>query len=125
MRHNHDPLDWLVETLALAVPLEMARLARIQPSDHREKVLAATRLRAGAAVGNRGDALLWPSQGRRPRQVAKGVTVDGSPGTAEVVAVLAAGLAAAAFAPGGATFHGRHWCAQPSACPTCRAEAAA
>lgn len=112
-----DPLDALGETLALAVPLEMARLARM-PAGLRDTVCATLTALAGRMVGHYGDALQWPSTGRRNRRV-QGLRIDGSPGTSGVFTALASGLAAAAFGPAGATFHGRHWCIRPAACTTC------
>jgi hypothetical protein len=113
-----DPLDVLAETLAIAVPLEMARLARL-PDGHRDTVIWTLAARAGRLVSHHGDALQWPAAGRRARRYG-GVRIDGAPGTAGVFTALIGGLAAAAFGPDGATFHGRHWCARPSLCTTCR-----
>lgn len=118
-RLTADPLDVLGETLALAVPLEMARLARM-PAGQRETVCATLTARAGRMVGHYGDALQWPSASRRARRV-QGLRMDGSPGTAGVFAALAGGLAASAFGPAGATFRDRHWCVRPATCTTCTA----
>lgn len=113
-----DQFGWLEETLALAVPLEIYRLGRL-PEGHRQAVIAAMADRAGRQVGHYGDALMWPSPGRRPRACA-GVTVEGRPGTAGVFAALAGGLAAAAFQPGGVTWRGRHWCVDHARCEAAR-----
>jgi hypothetical protein len=104
----------LVETLAVAVPLEIARLARI-PGHRRPEVLHTLTIRAATMVSSHGDALFWPSPGR-PRRRRSTVTVDATPSTPQVFAALAAGLAAAAFAPGGITWGALHWCTDHRRC---------
>lgn len=109
-----DQLELLAEVLALAVPLEMARLARI-PDQRRPEVLHTLTTRAATALSSHGDALMWPVNGR-PRRRRSGVVLDPDPGTPQVFAALASGLAAAAYAPGGVTWHGRHWCTDHTRC---------
>jgi len=118
---DEDQLWVLMETLAIAVPLAIAELAELHPTirDLRSRHWLSE---AATLVAHHGDALLWPSQPRRRRTVS-GCMIPGSPGTAGTFVALAHGIAAAAFADGGITWHGAHWCTTPHAeCPNQRAE---
>jgi hypothetical protein len=90
--------------LMVAVPAEIDRMRQMGDAYRLE-----TARKAGQYIAEHGDNLLYRSTDRRHT-------------TAKAFAVLARGLAAAAFQPGGVTFAGMHWCIDHEACK--RAEAA-
>ena len=115
-------METLAETLTVAVPMAMARLAAMSPQV-REWTRGQWAANAASLVGHQGDALMWPARARRAT-VRSGVRVEGTAGTVGVFAALARGLAAAAWQPGGVTWLGRHWCVDHAACTAAAAEAA-
>lgn len=110
---------WLLAAhLDVAVPLEMAHLATLNPDD-RGDVMAAWAAGAVDLIVNSDASLLFPIKAHPAtvRHVAE-------PGTAATFAALAKGLAAGAYVPGGVTAFGRHWCADHTACLAAEAKAA-
>lgn len=125
-------------TLSLAVPLHMAGAARMTL---RERGRIARK--AAAAAGHQGDSLMFGT-GVKPGTAAREaerhrlhasrvnggsrmecgrtcrICLRGQPShtAGELFTLLARGLAAAAFQPGGVSFAGLHWCAAPhDGCP--------
>ncbi|WP_046468670.1 hypothetical protein [Allosalinactinospora lopnorensis] len=87
----------LVTTLHMAVPIAMRKIAGL--TDHERRELAG---QSAAWVAEHGDDLLY-----------------GGRHCAAAYTMLARGLAALAFTPGGVTFVGKHWCIRPHLdCPT-------
>jgi hypothetical protein len=115
-------MELLGETLAVAVPMAMLRLAAMSPQV-REWTRGQWTERAATLVGHQGDALMWPV---RPRLASRssGVRIEATAGTTEVFAALARGLAASAWQPGGVTWLGRHWCVDHDACHAAEVKAA-
>lgn len=87
----------LLDTLALAVPLQIRELARLTHDQRAE-----TAERCAQVVAEHGDDLMFGS--RRKGE------------TAHVFNALATGLALAAYQPGGVTFAGQHWCTDHARC---------
>jgi hypothetical protein len=86
----------LIETLAMAVPLWIDRLAG-ELAGRRSEQMISWASDAADAVASHGDVLLY----------------GGKRGEAAVVFnAMARGLAALAFCPGGVTFLGIRWCAR-------------
>lgn len=89
-----DPDDLLIVSLLVSVPLLIVELRRM-PAEARRVTCASWTLASTIVVKFLGDLLQEP--GSRTGQVA------------EVYNVLAHGLAASAFQPGGVTYLGHHW----------------
>lgn len=107
----------LIETLTLAVPLWIDRLAMHDPA-RRDNLIQSWAADAADAVSSRGDVLQYG--GKRGE-------------AASVFNAMARGLAALAHSPGGVTFLGVGWCARHSPggrdsaawealCPACVAD---
>jgi hypothetical protein len=114
----NDRAEWLLAChLEVAVPLEMLHLANLTPDD-RADVAAAWAAAAVDLIANSDASLLYPIKGHpaTDRHCAE-------PGTAATFAATAKGIAAAAYAPGGITAFGRHWCANHAVCQAAEAEA--
>lgn len=92
----------LVEGLAAAVPLRIWELEGLDAVARNRRIAWWAREAAGQ-VAHRGDVPMYG--GAKSGQAAA------------VFNHLARGLAAGAFAPGGVTFAGRHWCARECPCP--------
>lgn len=107
----------LVETLRAAVPQWVDQLSRL-PVARREVVRQEWAARGAQLVASHGDLLMFPKQaGKRHRKACPGPdTCSCLVGTAEVFNAMARGLAAGAFAPGGITFAGVHWCVNHARC---------
>lgn len=88
--------DVLVETLRFAVPLHIVELRHMLP-EQRQGIAQ----KASAVIAAHGDVLMFGGK--------KGAAGD-------AFNSLAKGLAAAAYAPGGVTFAGLHWCTDHAAC---------
>lgn len=91
-----------MEGLAVAVPLRIWELARLEPEE-RDRRIRAWAADASTEVASGGDILMYGS--KKPG------------GAAKVFNTLAKGLAAGAHCPGGVTFAGRHWCVAECLCP--------
>ena len=98
----------LTLSLALAVPLEMARMRGVDDELRAQIIAAHTGLAAATLLGEYGDQLQY-----------------GGPRCAEAFAGVARGLACLAWAPGGVTFDGMHFCADHGLCEKADAEASA
>lgn len=105
---DHAPL---LAALDCAVPLRMLELARMTDAQ-RERHMQEWAANAATALASRGDQLMFRTPPRK-----------GEGGTADTFNHLAAGLAAAAYLPGGVTFAGRHWCTDHAACQAAAAQA--
>lgn len=99
----------LLDSLQLAVPLEIMRMARWSPEE---------RVAAGHAavdtVTTHGDALQFKGPNAAQRAL-----------TREAFVALARGLAVLAYQPGGVTFCGQHWCVDHAECRAAEEAAAA
>lgn len=84
----------LVDFLTLAVPLEIQRLSHLELDQ-----IAGVARASAQTVTEKGDIIQWKA-----------------PGAAAATAALIRGLAALAYAPGGVTFMGWHWCTDHAEC---------
>ena len=91
----------LAISLSAAVPLWVLRVRNLTPEQRQAR---ASEL--AGVVAERGDVILY--RGSRRGESASAFNA------------LAEGLAIAAFAPGGVTAFGSHWCDDHSACLTAR-----
>lgn len=98
----------LAIALALAVPLEMAGLRDIDDELRAQMIAAHTGLAVATLLGEHGDQLQY-----------------GGPRCSEAFAGAARGLACLAWAPGGVTFDGMHFCARHELCEKAAAEVSA
>lgn len=90
----------LIISLQAAVPMEIHRLSLL-PEPARQRRIETWAAAAVDEVASHGDALMFG--GRRGD-------------AARPFAALARGLAALAYAPGGVTFGGVHWCTNHATC---------
>lgn len=102
------PSHPLTLSLSLAVPLEMARMRDVDDELRAQIIAANTGLAAATLLGEFGDQLQY-----------------GGPRCSEAFAAVARGLACLAWAPGGVTFDGVHFCARHDLCENADAEVAA
>lgn len=98
----------LTLSLAVAVPLEMQRMRHVDDELRAQIIAANTGLAVATLLGEYGDQLQY-----------------GGPRCAETFAGVARGLACLAWAPGGVTFDGMHFCARHELCEKADAELAA
>lgn len=96
-----DDTRWtaLLITLDCAVAVRIGDLAAMDPADRARTITSWARTGA-AAIAAHGDVL----------QYGGDKTAKGRAQVAGTFNALARGLAALAYAPGGVTFAGRHWC---------------
>jgi hypothetical protein len=89
----------LTMALAVAVPVEMAALAALDDELRAVQIGRHTGLAVAGVLGEHGDQLLY-----------------GGRHCVETFAAVARGLACLAFASGGVTVFGMHWCARHELC---------
>jgi hypothetical protein len=95
----------LAIALALAVPLELALLRDIDDELRAQTIATHTGRAVATLLGEYGDQLQY-----------------GGPRCSEAFAGVARGLACLAWAPGGVTFAGMHFCARHELCEKADAE---
>ena len=86
--------------LQVAIPLRMAELHAMSPTERR-RIIRMWAADAADVVAVRGDQLMYRTK-----------PTKGEGGTADTFNHLARGLAALAYCPGGVLFTGRHWCVE-------------
>lgn len=94
----------MLACLSVSVPVLMRQLAKMSDWE-RERVRAEWSDAAGDPIAFGGDQLLYRTKAR-PAGKNRGEDI----GTAATFNLLAKAIAAAAYAPGGITFCGAHWC---------------
>lgn len=102
MREARHPLAGM---LAIAVPAEIDRLRQVDDELRAQLIAAHTGRPVAELIGEQGDVLLY-----------------GGRGCVDAFATVARGLACLAWAPGGVTFAGLHFCAHHEECERADAE---
>ncbi|WP_326642998.1 hypothetical protein OG884_18450 [Streptosporangium sp. NBC_01755] len=98
----------LAGMLAVVVPLEIDRMRAMNDEQRTQQIAEHASRTVAQLLGEQGDVLLY-----------------GGRGCAETFAVLARGLVCLAWAPGGVTAFGMHFCARHEECEKADAELAA
>ncbi|WP_062434929.1 hypothetical protein [Herbidospora daliensis] len=98
----------LLPALSAAVQLEIAALRAVDDELRATQIAHHTGRASATLLGEKGDVLLY-----------------GGKGAGETFTALARGLACLAFAPGGVTAFGQHWCADHRECLLADREVAA
>lgn len=109
--------DLLADALDVAVPMALDTLAAMSEAG-RADAITRWAVEAVDVLASGGDQMLFPT---KPSRATKRHVAE--PGTRGVFAATARGIAAAAYAPGGITTLGRHWCVDHAVCQAARAKA--